>query len=410
MTAEIVAIGTEILLGDIADTNSQVLGKILAAHGIGHTRRTTVGDNLERCVAAIKEALDRSDIVFTIGGLGPTQDDITRGAIAAAIGEKLVVDDAVEQQIREFVEARNVRWVDAMARQATKPETARLIDNPVGTAPGILWERSGKAIIALPGPRNEFTAMAERPITDYLARRSEGSILSRTLRIVGLPEISVEETVRDLMDSANPTVAPYAKSGEVHLRITASAATEGEARKLIAPLETAIRERFGKACFGADDEDLPSAVLRLLQTTRRTLATAESCTGGMLGERLTSIPGASATYIGGAIVYTNQMKARLLGVAKTDMNQHGAVSETVARQMAEGVRRTTSADYGVAITGVAGPGGGTEEKPVGLVYIAVAGPRGTQVREDRFRGDRETIRYRSTQVALQMLRDELLSG
>jgi len=291
-----------------------------------------------------------------------------------------------------------------------KPETARLIDNPVGAAPGILWERSGKAIIALPGPRNEFTAMAERPVREYLAKHAEGSILSRTLRIIGFPEISVEETVRDLIASANPSVAPYAKSGEVHLRITASAPSDGEAHKLIAPFETAIRERFGKACFGADDEDLPADVLRLLQITKRTLATAESCTGGMLGERITSIPGASTNFIGGAIDYTNEMKARLLGVARTDLNQHGAVSETVARQMAEGVMRTASADYGVAITGVAGPGGGTEAKPVGLAYIAIAGPRGTEVRAERFRGDRETIRYRSTQIALQMLRDELLSG
>ncbi|MBA3725578.1 MAG: competence/damage-inducible protein A [Armatimonadetes bacterium] len=408
MTAEIVAIGTEILLGDIADTNSQVLGKLLAAHGVAHTRSSTIGDNLDRCVAAIGEALSRCDIVFTIGGLGPTRDDITREAIAAVVEENLVTDDAARRAIREYVESRNFRWVDAMSRQAMKPETARLIDNPVGTAPGVFWEGNGKAIIALPGPKNELTAMANGPVKQYLAGLSQAAIISRTLRIVGIPEISVEEVVKDLVESDNPTVAPYAKTGEVHLRITARGKTDQEARRLLAPVASMIQERFGKACFGSDEVDLPTEVLQLLHSSKRTLATAESCTGGMLGERITSVKGASSSYLGGAIVYTNELKARLLGVARTDLDRYGGVSETVARQMAGGVRRTTSADFGIAITGIAGPGGGTEEKPVGLVYVAIAGTRGTEVREEKFRGDRETIRYRSTQVALIMLREELL--
>ncbi|MCH8275320.1 MAG: competence/damage-inducible protein A [Armatimonadetes bacterium] len=409
MTAEIVAIGTELLLGEIADTDSQLLGRLLAQFGVNHTRRTTVGDNLERMVQAIREALQRADLVFTIGGLGPTQDDLTRHAIAEALGEELITDEAVVEWLRKRTEERRRPWVDSLARQALRPACCKTIENPVGTAPGLICEKDGKTVIALPGPKSEFRNMLDGAVTDWLAERSEGVILSQTVRIVGIPEAAVEERVRDLVEGANPTVAPLVKPGEVHLRVTAKAATEKEAQALISPVAAYIRERFGNAAFGEGGRDLAEEVVDLLRSCRRTLATAESCTGGMLGERITSVAGASDVYLGGYVTYSNEMKARMLAVERVDLDRFGAVSEPVARQMAEGARRSAGSDYGVAITGIAGPSGGTPEKPVGLVYIVVAGPGGMAVCEERFGGDRENVRVRATQAALAMLRERLVA-
>jgi nicotinamide-nucleotide amidase len=407
-TAEIVAIGTELLLGDIADTNSQLLAKAFAEHGIAHTRRTVVGDNLQRATLAIQEALARADIVVTIAGLGPTPDDLTREAIAAAIGEDLVVDQDTELALRKYMEERGRPWMDSVGRQAQRPRTSHHLPNTVGTAPGVFWQGGGKTIIALPGPRSEFQAMLNGSVISHFKALSSSVIHSKTLRIAGMPEATVAELVADLLQGENPTVAPYAKPGEVHVRITASASDVGAAQRLIAPVAAAIRQRLGAAVYGEDDCDLAATVLALLRTNQKKLVTAESCTGGMLGQRITSVPGSSESYVGGFITYSNEMKARELGVARTDLNRFGAVSEAVARQMAEGACRVTGAEYGIGITGIAGPDGGSPEKPVGLVYISVAGTDGTEVREERFAGNREDVRYRSTQVALDLLRKRLM--
>lgn len=411
-SAEIVAVGTEVLLGDIADTNSQALGRAFAEFGIVHQRRTTVGDNLERCANAIAEALARCDLVVTIGGLGPTPDDLTREALANASGAELVLDEEAKRTLRDYLQRRKREWSDSFGKQAMKPKGARLLRNDTGTAPGILYEfeydGQKKTIIAMPGPKAEFEEMLHGEVGTYLQSISDATIRSRTLKIIGIPEASVAEIVSDILKSENPTIAPYAKQGEIHLRITANAQSRERAEQMIKPVEEIIRARFGKAVYGADEEDLAAQVLDLISEKRRSLVTAESCTGGLLGTRLTSIPGSSGCYIGGFVTYTNEMKARFLGVARSDLSKFGAVSEPVARQMAEGASRVTGADYGVGITGIAGPGGDTETKPVGLVFVSVSGPDGTEVSENHFRGGREHIRFLSTQRALEMLRNRLL--
>jgi nicotinamide-nucleotide amidase len=377
MTAEIVAVGTELLLGDIADTNSQALGKVLAEYGIDHLRRATVGDNLERCAQAIREALDRSDIVFTIGGLGPTQDDITAAAIADAVGEP-----------QGF------------------PLSARPIANAYGTAPGIFWQAGGKTVIALPGPRNEFGPMLDGFVREFLSGLGQGVMVSRTFRLARIPELEVERALGPLMRCTNPTIAPYAKTGEVHVRVTAKADTREEANALIEPIEGRIALLFAGHYYGTDEVSAEAATVEMLRRAGKTIATAESCTGGMLAERLTSIPGSSEVFMGGVVTYSNDAKVALLGVPKVDLNKFGAVSPKVAMWMAQGVWRKFGVDFGIGITGIAGPDGGTTEKPVGLVYVGVStGP--TKVIEHHFMGTREGIRQRSVAAALAMIRSKL---
>ncbi len=410
MTAEIVATGTEIMLGEIADTNSQALGRVFARYGVEHHRRTTVGDDLHTIVEAVKAALSRADLVITIGGLGPTYDDLTIDALAQVLGEELIVDPVLIRRLRVRMARMNRPWNPLLERMARRPPTSRPIANPEGSAVGLLTEHNGKTIVNLPGPKGEFAAVLTNFEKGWLMKRPHSVIATKTFRIVGVPESVVELRVKDLIDSKNPTVAPYVKLMEVHLRIAARADDLLAAEKLIAPMAEAIRERFGKSLFSENDEDLAEVVVRMLISKGKTLATAESCTGGMLGQRVTSVPGSSGAYLGGFITYTNELKARQVSVARYDLAKYGAVSEPVARQMAEGARRIVDSDYAIGVTGIAGPGGGTKDKPVGLVYISVAGPRGTAVSELKLTGNRETVRFRSTQIALQMLREELLAS
>lgn len=408
MTAEIVATGTEIILGEIADTNSQLLGKLFAKYGVEHHRRTTVDDHLDAIVEAINSALERADIIATIGGLGPTHDDLTIDALSKVLGEDPIIDPVLIRRIRIRMARMNRPWNELLERMARRPPSAKPIANPAGSAVGLLAEKNGKAIICLPGPRMEFNEVLGRFEKQWLAPRADSVITTKTFRIVGIPESAVELRVRDLIGSQNPTLNPYVKMMEVHLRIAARAKNETEAMHLIEPMVEAIRERFGRNVFSESDEDLSEVVVKLLIAKKKTLATAESCTGGMLGSRITSVPGSSEAYMGGFITYTNEMKAREVSVARYDLGKYGAVSEPVARQMAEGAKRVVQTDFGIGITGIAGPRGGTKEKPVGLVYIALAGPSGTNVRKEKLTGDREAIRFRSTQIALDMLREELL--
>ncbi len=402
MTAEILAVGTEILLGQIADTNSQELGRLLADYGFDHYRRTTVGDNLNRIADALAESLQRADVVFTIGGLGPTQDDVTREAIATALGVELVEDQTTLQWLKERVQRQNRPWLESLGRQAQKPEGATLWPNPVGTAPGLLIERKGKTVIALPGPKGEFRAMLEQYVAPYLAKRTSATLQYRVLRILDMPESAVEDAVRDLIASSSPTVAPLMHPGEVHLRVAAKGASQAEAEAEISPVVEQIRLRFGAKCF---EEEPAKVLLDRLRVAGATLSVAESCTGGLLGATFTRIPGASDAFLGGFITYSNEAKASLLGVARSDLNQYGAVSETVAIQMARGARRALQSTYSLAITGIAGPGGRTESKPVGLVYLAAAGPSGERVIERRYGGDRDLIRARSVASAFVLLRE-----
>lgn len=409
MTAEIVSIGTELLMGQIADTNAQALGKTLPELGIAHLRRQTVGDNLERMVEALRLALNRSDIVFTVGGLGPTQDDLTREAIAKALDDELVEDLHITERLRKLFALRNLPWTESQQRQAMRPACGCPVDNPNGTAPGLICEKGEKVVIALPGPKGEFVPMLEGPIREYLGGRSQaGTIASRMLRIVGMGESLVEKQIAELLGSENPTVAPYAHPAEVHLRLTARAGSESEAQALLQPVEDRIREILGDALYATGDTTLEAHVLGLLKDRGQTLAVAESCTGGSLGARITNVPGASAVFLGGVISYANEIKERLLSVHPGVLMEHGAVSAETAKGMAEGAKGLIGADWALSITGVAGPGGGTEKKPTGLVYLGCSGPDGTVAEEHKFRGNRENVRVRSVQMALVLLRRRLL--
>ena len=411
MTAEIVSVGTELLLGHVVDTHASFMARILAECGVTCLRRTTVGDNLARIVAVLQEALTREDVVITIGGLGPTLDDLTRDAIAQALDEPLEKVPEVEERLRRFFASRNIPWLDSIGRQAEKPRCAQLVRNPNGTAPGLHCQKGGKTVVALPGPKGEFEPMAQGPVKEILAHLEGRRVIhSRTLRVIGLGESMVEERIKDLMDATSPTVAPYAHLGEVHLRITAGAATEEEADKLIEPAEREIRRRLGKAVFGTDSTTLEAAIIQLLVSRGETIALAESMTGGELGGRLTSVPGASKAVVGGAIVYTADAKREMLGVDSQVLEEFGAVSAQTASQMAEGARRVLGSTWALSITGNAGPDVDSDNKQVGLVYIGLAGPSGTQVEESKFRGIREDIRRRTTQQALVMLREAVLGS
>lgn len=406
MTAEIVSVGTELLMGQIADTNAQMLGRMLPELGITHQCRQTVGDNLGRLTEALTLALRRSDIVFTIGGLGPTEDDLTRDGIAAALGVELVHDPEIEAGIRKIFEDRRLSWTDSQRRQAMRPECAEVLDNPNGTAPGLFCRHEGKIVVAMPGPKGEFGPMVA------LVREKLGQgdtvIHSRILRVAGLGESSIEDRIRAELGSSNPSVAPYAKPGEVHLRLTARAASTEEADAMLDPLEARIRGKLGDSVFGVDDQTLESVVLAMLRQTGQTLAVAESCTGGGLGARITSVEGASDVFAGGVISYSNHAKAVLLDVPFDVLEGPGAVSEACARAMAAGARAALGTDWAVSITGIAGPGGGSDAKPVGTVWIGIEGPDHGKAHGFKFRGTREDIRGRSTQMALTLLRRALL--
>ncbi len=409
MTAETVAVGTEILLGDIVDTNSAELGKVLAEFGVLHLHRQTVGDNWKRLADALKTALSRSDIVFTIGGLGPTQDDVTRDGISSALRDQLIHDPLIEEAIREKLESRRIPWVESQARQAMRPASAEVIANPNGTAPGLICRKDGKVVVAMPGPRLEFLPMLLGPVSDYLRSVSDGVIYSTTVKIVGMGESIVENKIKELMEGEDPTVAPYAKTGEVHLRVTSRAASKEDAEEKVSPVVAQIKSRLGEVVYGFDDDTLESAVLAVLRGRSETLAVAESCTGGGLGERITSVPGSSDVFLGGVVSYSNALKVSMLGVSEKTIAEHGAVSEECAREMAEGIIEKSGATWGVSVTGVAGPDGGTVEKPVGLVFTAVSGTGGTTIERNVFPGTREAIRERSVKWALLQLRKRTLA-
>lgn len=409
MRAEIVSVGTELLLGQIVDTNAAELGQLFARYGVAHTHRQTVGDNLGRLTEALQLALSRADVVVTIGGLGPTEDDLTRDGIAAALADHLVEDSEILKGLRAMFAERGLPWVESLGRQALRPSCARLLPNPNGTAPGIHAEKGGKHIVALPGPRNEFIPMVENSLAEILAKLSGGIIASRTLRVIGLGESRIEEMISDLLVGQPATIAPYAKVGEVHLRITAQAQDHTAAEAAINPLVDELVSRLGDAVYAEGDVSLPESLILHLTREGRTVATAESCTAGLIAAALTSIEGSSQVVKGGVVTYSNAAKQEWLGVA-TDLlvdPARGAISAECARAMAEGAREEWAVDYAVAVTGIAGSAPYEENgvsKPNGLVYVAVAGPQGTHTAQATYRGNRETIRGRAVMFALDQLR------
>ncbi len=409
MRAEIVSVGTELLLGQIVDTNAAELGQLFASLGIDHMYRQTVGDNLPRLTDALRLALSRSDIVVTIGGLGPTEDDITRDGVAMALGDRLVVDPEIEEHLKALFTRRGYPWTPSQLRQATRPSCAEPIDNPNGTAPGLLARKDAKVVVSLPGPRNEFVPMVNGPVTTALARLSGGgSIESRVLRIVGVGEAALEDQIRDLLGLGDVTVAPYAKVGEVHLRLTTRTGPGVSGVDALDSVAEEIRSRLGDKVYAEGEVSLEETVLSMLRERGATLATAESLTGGLVGGRLTSVEGASAVYMGGVVTYTDAQKTALLGVPPDLLLDpaHGAVSEAVAVAMADGALGRLGTNVAVATTGVAGVAPYIEngvEKPNGLFYVAVAGIGRTTAVRSQLGGSRETVRLRAAQAALALL-------
>jgi len=414
MAVETISVGTELLLGQITDTNATYMSRRLAEIGQNVHYRTTVGDNQERIVACIRRALERADVVVLCGGLGPTSDDLTREAMAEACGRGMWRDPASEDAIRAIFEARRIPMAEMNLKQADVPDGAEAIPNSCGTAPGVSMEYEGKLLFAVPGVPSEMRAMMDQSVIPALVERGLAgveTIVSRVLRVMGLGESTCARLVQDLLlEQQNPTVAPLAGNGEVTLRITAKAASEAEARRMIASLESEIRARLGSYVYGADEENLEQVVVRTLIDHGLTLATAESCTGGLIGCRITDVSGSSACYLGGVVSYSNETKMELLGVDRLILEQYGAVSREVAEAMAVGVRRRLGADIGVSATGIAGPGGGSEGKPVGLVYIGLARDDDVSVTEHRFGQDRLGNKHRTSQAALDLIRRTLIGS
>ena len=391
---EILCIGTELLLGDILNGNAQWLAKELAKLGLSHYLQTVVGDNSARLQKAVLEAAERSRILITTGGLGPTPDDLTTEALAAAFQAELIENREAWLDIKEKTSTRSKPSSSSNRKQALVPIDAKLIPNPSGTAPGMIWHpRKDFTILTFPGVPSELKKMWSQTAMPWLKQHegAKGTLVSRILKISGIPESTLVEEIGDLLKSKNPTLAPYASLGEVKLRLTAKGATIEQAHKLLLPLEKEIRRRAGVKCYGSDNESLPSVVLKILRKRRETLSVAESCTGGGLGATLTALPKASDAFIGGVIAYNNSIKQKLLGVPEELINKHGAVSEPVVKAMAKGARKALRSDWAIAISGLAGPSGGTKSKPVGSVHIAVAGPQGCESNAKRFGTEKSRI-------------------
>lgn len=371
MNAEILCIGTELLMGDIVNTNAAFLARQLAALGIDIYHQSVVGDNDERLKASLELALSRADMVITTGGLGPTYDDVTKKAVAGCFGVGIVLHEPSMEKIR-VVEEKMKHSVASNVLQAMVPEGSTVFFNDTGFAPGIALEKWGKTVIMLPGPPREMEPMFTGKVVPYLRRNSSDTIVSKTVHIFGMGESQVEETLRDIMTSGtNPTVAPYAKTGEVQVRVSAKAENAEEAEEMISPVLAEIRGRLGNVIYGIDAGNLQNAVVEALRQKGLKAATAESCTGGGVSRSITDIPGSSEVFECGVCAYSNVMKTELLGVDKDILNNFGAVSPETAKEMAKGVRALSGADIGIGVTGIAGPGGGSDEKPVGLVYVSV---------------------------------------
>lgn len=412
MTAEIICVGTELLLGNIVNTNAAFLSEKLAYLGINCYFQTVVGDNRDRLLSVINTALSRADILIFSGGLGPTEDDLTKETVAEALGKKLIRDKWAEQEIADYFALRGRIPTDNNWKQADVIEGCEILYNKNGTAPGIFVSEGEKTVILLPGPPLELKSMFTDSVMPKLQQKCGQVFYSETVKIVGPGESSVETQILDMLDTQdNPTIAPYAKTGEVHLRVTARAKDEKEAREKTAPVVEELYRRFGNAVYTTDaDETLEMALTKLLIKKKYTMTTAESCTGGMIAARMVNAPGVSAVLKSGFITYANEAKEELLGVSHDTLEKFGAVSRETAEEMAEGAVKAAHTDAAVAVTGIAGPDGGTKEKPVGLVYIGVNVRGNVEVREYHFSGSRQKIRESVTAAALTFLREKLLAS
>lgn len=417
MITELISVGTEILLGNIVNTNSAYLSEKCALLGLNVYYQDVVGDNEGRMRDVICTALNRSDVVILTGGLGPTEDDITKEVTADLMGMPLEEDShsrkLIDKYLKEYEKNNPQRRITKNNyKQAMVPKGAIVLDNHNGTAPGLILEKKGKTAILLPGPPNEMKPMFEEYIVPYLQKNQPEIIVSQMVKISGIGESQVAEEIQDLIESqTNPTIAPYAKTGEVHLRVTASAENEKACKKLIKPVVKELKKRFGENVFATDEsKTLEEAVIDLLKEKDLKLSLAESLTGGMIAQRIVNVSGASDVFGYGFVTYSNKAKHKCLGVKKSTLKEKGAVSAKCAREMAKGACKESGADISISVTGLAGPGGGTKETPVGTVFMGCCYEGRTIAKEFHFTGNRMRIREQTTAHALAMLRDCIIMG
>ncbi len=409
MNAEIIAVGTELLIGQIANTNAQYISQRLAEAGINVYYHSVVGDNRLRLAQVLKLALERSDLIIVTGGLGPTKDDITKETVSEVCGLSLQIHKESEKRIRKFFEHINRDMAESNLKQALIPKGASILINENGTAPGCVVKSNGRTIVLLPGPPSEMKPMFERFFSDSLDRY-QGTILSKYIKIFGMGESAVEEKIIDLIQSqTNPTIAPYVSEGEVVLRVTAKAMNKGTAERKLVPVIKKIQGRLGDYIYSTEGRTLQEEVISILRKKGKTISLAESCTGGIIASKLTDVPGASEVFERSVVSYSNRSKIDLLGVSAVTLEEFGAVSHETALQMAVGIRDRAKTDIGLSVTGIAGPGGGTERKPVGLVYIGLSDSKGAESFELRIPGDRSRIRMMASMHALDIIRRRFLS-
>lgn len=412
MKAEIIAVGTEILLGDIVNTNAQYISKELASIGIGVYRQEVIGDNEDRLLDLFDEAFKRCDMIITTGGLGPTADDLTKETACKYFNMDLELHEESMKALKEYFSRMNREITENNLKQVYFPKEAKVLPNPNGTAPGAILEKDNKIIVILPGPPKEMKPMFNNYVKDYLASKGDGIITSKVLRFLGIGESKMATKVKDYIDNGvNPTVAPYAKEDDVLLRISAKGKNEEESLKIIEPVANEIKDIMGMDFYGeGEDNTIEDVVAKLLIEKNLTIASAESCTGGYIAGRLVSCAGVSSVFLEGAVTYSNEAKMRTLKVKKSTLDSVGAVSEETAREMAQGIAERAGTDIGISTTGIAGPGGGTKDKPVGLVYMGLYYKGKVKAFRFVFNGNREKVRNKAAVTALDLVRRAILSN
>lgn len=410
MIAEIIAVGTELLMGQINNTNARFISERFPDSDVYVFYHTVVGDNAVRLTECLNHALERADVVVTTGGLGPTQDDLTKETVSKALGLELIPDMKTLEGIHRFFRERGRTATSNNEKQAYFPKGAQILRNDNGTAPGCIVEKNGKTVVMLPGPPWEMEPMFENSVLPYFLKDTGSKLYSVYLKLFGIGESQMEDTIDDIVaGQINPTIAPYAKKGEVTLRVTAKYIPhEEDPETIIAPVLDVIKERLGEYIYSYKNEELNEKTASMLLERNCRIAIAESCTGGMLTSMLIDIPGISAVLDRSVITYSNESKIQELGVSPETLEKHGAVSAETAFEMAMGIRNNANSDIGLAITGIAGPGGGTIDKPVGLVYIALVDKNGAKVKKLNLWGSREKIRHSACLNALDMIRRNLM--
>lgn len=415
MKAEIVSTGTELLLGETLNTSAHFLSGRLASMGIEVDYHTTVGDNPERLEQVLRQAIGRTDFLVMTGGLGPTADDLTKELVAKVLDIKMELDPASLDHIKEFFGRRKAPMPSNNEKQAYFPKGSKILPNPIGTAPGAIIEKNGKIVIILPGPPFEMTPMFDNYVWSELQQiigPNAERMNERVLKVFGMGESAIEEVLEDLMNQTDFSMALLAKRAEMHIRLVTRSPkkTSEEIEEVLNRVEGKIRRRLGNKVFGRDQETMIGIVGQLLKRDRLTIATAESCTGGLLGAALTQEAGSSEFYLGGVVSYSNALKRELLGVSEENLLKYGAVSEEVAKEMAEGIRSRAGSDLALSTTGIAGPEGGSDQKPIGLVYVALATPEGVQAEKIQLYGERESVRQLTVQAALNKVRVHMLNS